>query len=82
MYLLPKRSKISIPKRGPLEIHYEFGVSSPLFDVDNAIKPFQDVLQIKYGFNDRRIMYLTAKKEHVGKGEEYIRFSIDKYQVR
>ena len=73
--LLPK---LKIPD-GQLQAHYEFGVSSTRFDVDNAIKPFQDVLQVKYGFDDKRIVYITALKVKVKRGEEYIKFSIKKY---
>jgi len=76
--LLPK---LNIPD-GQLEVHYVFGVSSNRFDVDNAIKPFQDVLQVKYGFDDKRIMYLTALKINVKRGEEYIKFEIKKYSKR
>ena len=79
IYTLPRRSSIDIPD-GSLEIHYEFGVSSKLFDVDNAIKPFQDVLQHKYKFNDRIVMFITARKAYVKKGDEYITFRIEKYQ--
>ena len=43
---------VDIPKKGNLQIHYVFGFSSRASDVDNPIKPFQDVLQSKYNFND------------------------------
>jgi len=71
--LLPK--SIEIPD-GPLSVYYEFGVSYSGADYDNPIKPFQDILQDKYGFNDSRIMEAHIKKVVVKKGEEYIKFSI------
>lgn len=72
---LLKLRKIEIPD-GDLKVKYEFGVSSKLFDIDNGIKAFTDVLQKKYDFNDRRIMELEVRKEIVSKGEEYIKFEI------
>lgn len=72
-YALPP--KIEIPD-GELEVYYEFGVSNFRADVDNFIKPFTDILQKKYGFNDARIVEVRARKKLVAKGEEYIRFSI------
>lgn len=51
-FLLPK---ITIPPP-PYRVTYEFGLSSKLADWDNPVKPAQDVLQKKYGFNDRDII--------------------------
>jgi len=70
--LLPKGW---IPE-GRLKISLEFGFSSKNSDIDNCVKPFCDVLQFKYGFNDNRIYEMNLKKEIVKKGEEYIRFLI------
>jgi Holliday junction resolvase RusA-like endonuclease len=72
LYLLPK---IEIPD-GKLEIDFEFGFSSSGSDYDNAIKPFQDILQKKYGFNDSKIYKSTILKTIVKKGEEFIKFEI------
>lgn len=72
-HLLPV---IKIPKEGPLKVYYEFGFSSALSDYDNPIKPFQDILQFKYAFDDNRIYDATIKKVKVNKGEEYIKFNI------
>ena len=54
--------------------YYEFGVSSPLFDTDNGVKPFQDCLQKKYSFNDRDVIGHLAVKNIVPKGQEYIKW--------
>ena len=53
-------------------LHIEFGVSSKLMDIDNGIKPLLDILQKKYGFNDRDIYELHIKKTIVSKGNEFI----------
>ena len=71
---LPKN--VEIPP-GDLFVHYEFGVSSPNADCDNHVKPFQDILQKRYGFNDRVIMGFSARKRLVPKGAEYVAFRIE-----
>lgn len=66
---------MKIPK-GNLEFHIQIGVSNKGFDLDNCLKPFIDILQKKYGFNDNRIYHIGAYKRIVPKGEEYISFDI------
>ena len=70
--LLPN---IELPK-GHLHLDIVFGVSSKLADIDNPLKPFIDILQKKYLFNDRDIFKLTVEKEFVNKGKEFIDFEI------
>lgn len=70
--LLPK---IKIPKP-PYKVYYEFGFSSGASDLDNPIKPLQDILQKKYGFNDKHIHEMIAKRVKVKKGQEYLVFNI------
>lgn len=72
MYLLPK---LEIPD-GKIEIDFEFGFSNSQSDFDNPIKPFLDILQKKYGFNDSKIWKATVLKTIVKKGEEFIKFEI------
>jgi Holliday junction resolvase RusA-like endonuclease len=64
---------IDIPD-GDLAIFLQFGFSSSGSDWDNPIKPFVDVLQKKYGFNDSRIHMAVVNKVKVKKGKEYIRW--------
>lgn len=71
-YILPK---LDVPE-GNLVVLYEFGVSNMQSDTDNMVKPFQDQLQAKYGFNDNKIIEFTARKIKVKKGSEFIRFKI------
>ena len=49
-----------------------FGFSNKLSDIDNCLKPLLDILQKKYGFNDRNIYQLVVSKEIVKKGDEFI----------
>jgi|SRR3990167_371351 len=72
-FLLPK---ISIPKP-PYCVFIEFGFSSLLSDIDNPVKPIFDVMQEKYGINDRDIYELHLTKKIVQKGKEYFDFKID-----
>ena len=74
-YTLPKN--VVIPE-GKLKVYYEFGLSSKSGDGDNCIKQFQDVLALKYGFNDKRIYDWHVIKVDVKKGKEYIKFEIKK----
>ncbi len=66
---------LQIPE-GNLRVYYEFGVSNAAADYDNIIKPFQDILQKKYGFDDKWITEAIIKKVVVGKKQEYIKFGI------
>ncbi len=72
LWLLPK---IKIPAP-PYEIYFRFGFSSSLSDWDNPVKPTQDILCKKYGFDDRLIRRAIIETEIVGKGKEYIEFEI------
>ena len=73
--LLPK-IKLCDP---PYEIYYEFGMSNILSDFDNPVKPFTDILQKKYLFNDKDIFKATIVKRKVANGSEYIRFSLNSF---
>ena len=71
-YRLPK---LTIPE-GDLQIWIVFGVSNKNFDYDNGIKIFQDCLQKKYSFNDKRIMRGIIDKHIVKKDNEFIAFQL------
>lgn len=77
LLLLPK--KLEIPK-GKLKIYIKWGFSSSASDYDNPIKPFQDILQLKYKFNDNRIFKAIIEKEIVKKGDEFIEFEINEIE--
>ena len=73
LLLLPK---IKIDFKRDLSLDLTFGFSSPLSDTDNPLKPLLDVLQKRYGFDDRQIFELNVKKELVKKGSEFIELNI------
>ena len=64
----------------PFKVYYEFGFSSASSDLDNPVKPFQDILSKKYGFNDKLIEEMTVKRKKVKKGAEYVKFEIEHYE--
>ncbi len=68
-------SNVVIPD-GRLFICLEFGFSSTASDWDNPIKPFVDILQLKYQFNDSRIYRAEVIKTKVKRGQDFIRFDI------
>lgn len=72
LLLLPQ---MPIPK-APYQINIEVAFSSKASDLDNILKPFLDVLQKKYGINDKDIYKLSAVKSIIPKGNEFIRFDI------
>lgn len=73
--LMLRLPDIELPKP-PYIVYYEFGFSNSQCDYDNAVKPFQDALQERYGFNDKDIAEAHIKKVVVKKGHEYIYFDI------
>jgi Holliday junction resolvase RusA-like endonuclease len=72
LLMLPKVK----PPPPPFKIVLEFGFSSSASDIDNPLKPFIDILQKKYGINDKDIFELNVKKINVKKGFEYVSFEI------
>jgi len=73
-------SKIKMPEP-PFEIHFEFGFSNIMSDWDNPVKQLQDILQKKYGFNDKDIIKAVDVKKKVKKGEDYFKISIQHLEV-
>jgi len=65
-----------VPEEGNLFILYEWGLSNAGFDIDNPIKPFQDILQTRYEFNDKRIVTMLVNKFKVKRGDEYVQFDV------
>lgn len=72
LMLLPRDLKI--PKNPYLIINW--GFSSMAGDWDNPIKPFQDVLQAGYEFNDNAVDNALVFKTKTRKGEEFIEFEV------
>ena len=77
--LFYKLPKITLPKP-PYEVYFRFGFSSMSSDWDNPVKPTQDVLSKKYGFNDKLIKRAVVETEKVKRGDEYFEFEIKTYE--
>lgn len=73
MLMLPKDLKIP---SGRLGLALEVGFSNKQSDIDNVAKPFIDILQKQYKFNDRDLYQLKMDKVIVPKKEEYIQFMV------
>lgn len=80
LYKLPP-TKINWDKL-PIELSLVVGLSNMASDIDNIVKPFVDVLQKKYEFNDKYIFRLIVEKKLVVKGAEFIEFYIKKLTPR
>lgn len=68
LYLKLPNKKLPKP---PYFIIFEFGFSNKGSDYDNPVKPLQDILQKKYGFDDKNIYKCEITKKLVKKGCEY-----------
>ena len=75
LYTLPN---LTLPKP-PYSVYFEFGFSNKASDWDNPVKPLQDILQKKYGFNDKDIYKAAVVKKIVKKSEEYFKFEIEEF---
>lgn len=74
--LLMALPNIDIPS-GELGLRVVVSYSSSRSDIDNCLKPFIDILQKRYDFNDNRIYKLIVTKKIVAKGDDSISFSIE-----
>jgi Holliday junction resolvase RusA-like endonuclease len=78
LLMLPNNIKIELKPNENYQITFKFGFSSASSDWDNPIKPLQDIIAKKYGFNDKRIKRGVVDVEKVKKGNEYFEFNIEK----
>jgi Holliday junction resolvase RusA-like endonuclease len=74
LLLLPKIKVVEPPYR----VNIVVGFSNKASDLDNICKPFLDLLQKKYGINDKHIEILHIEKQIVTKNNEFISFEIVK----
>jgi Holliday junction resolvase RusA-like endonuclease len=77
MLLMLPKSIGKIPDQ--IEVNITFGFSNKASDIDNGVKPFLDILQKKYRFNDSQIYRLNIHKVLTDKGLDFIEFEIKKY---
>lgn len=78
--LLNKLKPLQIPQ-GKIQLDVTFYVSSKASDTDNLLKPFIDILQKKYLFDDKMIYKINAEKIDVNKGEEGINFMLSTINI-
>jgi len=64
MFLLPNAD---LSRYNKIQLTLDIYVSTKAFDIDNAIKPCQDLLQKKRNFNDNKIYRLIVTKHIVAK---------------
>jgi Holliday junction resolvase RusA-like endonuclease len=76
--VLLRLPRIIVPEP-PFKLTLEFGFSNKASDFDNGVKCFVDILQKKYGFNDRDIYEALIRKKIVPKGKEYVSFSLEHF---
>lgn len=67
----------SVPKKGTFRLKMDVYFSNSRADIDNSLKPFIDILQKKYGFDDCRIYHISVWKYICKKGEERIEFQLE-----
>ncbi|MCX4024772.1 hypothetical protein [Spartinivicinus marinus] len=70
---------VSVPE-GKLTLKLLVSYSNSRADIDNALKPFIDVLQKRYDFNDNKLYRLVIEKNIVKKGEEFLKFQLIPYE--
>lgn len=68
---------MNVPPHGKLKLYVNVYYSNKGNDIDNALKPFIDILQKFYFFNDNRIYSLRVEKFMVAKGDEKIEFKLE-----
>lgn len=76
LYTLPN---IKVNKNNLIILTIHAGISLKS-DIDNIAKPFIDILQKKYEFNDNRICELHLIKFVVSRSNEFIAFKIEYYE--
>lgn len=65
-----------LPEGEFFRLEIEVGFSSKGSDLSNVIKPLEDILQKRYGFNDNRVYSINMSKKIVKKGDEYFKVKI------
>jgi len=58
-----------------ISLYINFAFSNKSSDLDNPVKPFIDICQKKFNFNDKNINRIVLDKTIVPKGKEYIKYS-------
>lgn len=69
-----------VPENCELCLHIRADFSNRRMDLDNCLKPFIDILQTQYNFNDNRVYCIIVKKNIVSKGMEGIYFKLTEWK--
>lgn len=72
---------LEIPQDCELHLKLVVQYSNRRSDIDNCLKPFIDILQERYDFNDNRIFHLEIVKEIVDRGDDGIYFEVLEYEA-
>lgn len=67
---LLKLKSMKVPS-GKVQLKITYGFSNSASDIDNPTKLILDILQKKYGWNDKNVYRLIQEKTIVKKGEEF-----------
>jgi Holliday junction resolvase RusA-like endonuclease len=73
--LLLKLKPLKLPEP-PFKLVMKVGFSNKLSDIDNILKPTIDIIQKKYGINDRDIYQIDVEKVIVEKGNEFFEWDL------
>ena len=73
LLILPR---LKVPNKTKLRLTIIVGFSNKGSDLSNMLKLFEDILQKKYGFDDKMNYEIFMKKEIVTKNNEFIDFGI------
>lgn len=76
--LRAKSIKLRHPIEGDMSLHFRFGLSRDM-DTSNCIKLVEDCIALALGVDDMHFRGLTATKEKVDKGHEFIAVEITDY---
>jgi len=73
LLLLPA-IKIPLP---PYRLTIELGFSNKGADLSNPLKLIEDIIQKKYGINDKDVYQIVLNKVIVSKSNEYFKFNLE-----
>lgn len=74
----PKLNRMLDLMNGEVSIHFRFGLSRDM-DTSNCIKLVEDCVALALGVDDIKFRGMTATKEKVAKGHEFIAVDITDY---
>jgi len=77
LLLLPA-IKIPLP---PYRLTIELGFSNKGADLSNPLKLIEDIIQKKYGINDKDVYQIVLNKVIVSKSNEYFKFNLESLKV-